>query len=248
MICETTQDWIWECEHPDDEPPDDVAEHLETCTACQAELRGRRSVARDLRALRFALDEAPPQATDRAVLMGVGEALVNESEAFAPPANITTEVHHHHGGSRGPQATPGWMLAAAAILFMAIGLGFAAGRVSSPQIAGPTASGETHTALATLGGQDPHRTHAVGLRQSSLDTLMSGSTYLLAGPRGGPYRVVGRVNVQQLEESPLPMAGNEEIVVAMAPGGEWTQDSRLALNDLSDPNVSILARRSLANR
>jgi len=245
--CVQSETWIWETEHVDELPPQPIADHIEACAPCQGELRARRATARDLRALRFALDEAPPQRTNRAVLMSVGEALAQESEAFAPPANITTEVHHHHGASQSPRATPTWMIAAAAILFVALGTGFFAGRltVSTPSAATST----THTALATLGsGEDVHKMHKVGLRNSGLDGLMAGDTYLLTGPRGGPYRVVGRVTVDQVDRSALPAAGNEEIVVAVASQGEWSPDTRLALNDLSDPGVSILARRSLAGR
>jgi hypothetical protein len=245
--CEQSQTWIWESESVDELPPEEIGAHIEECDPCQDELRARLATARDLRALRFALDEAPPQRTDRAVLMGVGEALVQESEAFAPPASITTEVHHHHGGHSSPRATPAWMLAAAAILFVALGTGFFAGRMTVPM--GTIAETTTHTAFATLGaGEDVHKMHSVGLRPSGLDGLMSGDTYLLTGPRGGPYRVVGRVTVDQVDRSALPAAGNEEIVVAVASQGEWGADKRLALNDLSDPGVSILARRSLSHR
>jgi len=246
--CETSQVWIWETEDLDELPPDDIAEHIRDCTPCQDEVRARRDVARDLRALRFAMDEAPPQRTDRAVLMSVGEAMVHEADSFVPPTAITTEVHHHHGGDSAPRATPAWMLAAAAVLFMALGTGFFAGRMTVPPI--PMASPSTsHATLATFaGGDDVHRMHSVGLRQSGLEGLMAGDTWLLAGPRGGPYRVVGRVNVDTLDRTALPAAGNEEIVVAVASEGQWAPDKRLALNDLSDPGVSILARRSLAQR
>ena len=245
--CDESQTWIWESETVDELPPEAIGAHIGECEPCQEELRARVATARDLRALRFVMDEAPPQRTDRAVLMGVGEALVQESEAFAPPASITTEVHHHHGGNHSPRATPAWMLAAAAILFMALGTGFFAGRLSVPM--GPVAGSASHTAFATLGaGEDVHKMHSVGLRPSGLDGLMAGDTYLLTGPRGGPYRVVGRVTVDQVDRSALPAAGNEEIVVAVASQGEWAADRRLALNDLSDPGVSILARRSLAQR
>ena len=198
--------------------------------------------------VREAMDEAPPQRTDRAVLMSVGEAMVHEADSFVPPTAITTEVHHHHGGDSAPRATPAWMLAAAAVLFMALGTGFFAGRMTVPPI--PMASPSTsHATLATFaGGDDVHRMHSVGLRQSGLEGLMAGDTWLLAGPRGGPYRVVGRVNVDTLDRTALPAAGNEEIVVAVASEGQWAPDKRLALNDLSDPGVSILARRSLAQR
>jgi len=246
--CDLSQTWIWESESVDELPPDAIGAHIEGCDPCQDELRARHATARELRALRFILDEAPPQRTDRAVLMGVGEALVGESEAFAPPASITTEVHHHHGASHGPRATPAWMLAAAAILFVALGTGFFAGRLTLAPL-GPSSAASTHTALATLGsGEDVHKMHKVGLRASGLDGLMAGDTYLLTGPRGGPYRVVGRVSVDQVDRSALPAAGNEEIVVAVASQGEWSPDTRLALADLSDPGVSILARRSLAGR
>ncbi|MCO4769556.1 MAG: hypothetical protein KDA24_05950 [Deltaproteobacteria bacterium] len=246
--CESSQTWIWEVESVDELPPQPISDHIDGCTPCQGELRARRDVARDLRALRFALDEAPPQRTDRAVLMGVGEAMVQEQEAFLPPASITTEVHHHHGGHQAPRATPSWMLAAAAILFVALGSGFFAGRMSVPPAPVVTTAPAGVTALATFHGQDVHKMHTVGLRQAGLQGLMAGDTWLLTGPRGGPYRVVGRVNVDQLDTNSLPSSGNEEIVVAVASEGQWSADKRLALNDLSDPGVSILARRSLSQR
>ena len=139
------------------------------------------------------------------------------------------------------------MLVAAAILFMALGTGFLAGRLTIPP-APMAGAAPSHAALATFTPEDVHRRHSVGLRQSGLEGLMAGNTWLLTGPRGGPYRVVGRVNVDQLDRGALPASGNEEIVVAVASEGQWTPDKRLALNDLSDPGVSILARRSLSNR
>lgn len=240
---ERTLEWIWEHAHGDDAPPD-VGGHLAACAVCREERDAREKVDKDLRGLRWALDEAPPTNADRSVLVAARDAVADEAPGFVA-GPITTEVHHHYAGNDAPRATPVWMLVAAAILFLSLGVGFWAGRATAP-----TPPAMEHTTLATLPSEwtDVHKRHTVGLRRSGLDAIMSGSTYLLTGPQGGPYKVVGKVTWDDLDMQVLPAATNEEIVVAVSPQGEWTQGSRLALNDLSDPDVSILARRALAQR
>jgi len=238
---ERTLEWIWE--HPyEEEAPPDVGGHLAACAACREERDAREKGDGDMRGLRWALDEAPPGSADRLVTTAARDAVADEAPGFLA-APITTEVHHHYSGNEAPRATPGWMRAAAAIVFISLGAGFWAGRATAPDDA-------PHATLATLQfeGQDVHKTHNVGLRRSGIDAIMTGSTYLLTGPRGGPYKVVGRVSWDDLDMQVLPSHGNEEIVVAVSPEGDWAQGSRLALNDLSDPDVSILARRALAQR
>jgi len=238
---ELTLEWIWEHEHGEEAPPD-IGGHLAACAVCRDERDARAKVDKDLRGLRWALDEAPPATADRSVLVAAHDAVADEAPGFVA-GPITTEVHHHYAGNDAPRATPTWMLAAAAIVFMALGAGFYAGRATAP-VQPP------HATLATLPSEwnDVHRRHTVGLQRSGIDAIMSGSTYLLTGPRGGPYKVVGKVSWDDLDMQVLPAATNEEIVVAVSPEGEWGQGSRLALNDLSNPDVSILARRSLAQR
>ena len=238
---ERSLEWIWEHEQGE-EAPRDVGGHLAACAVCRQERDARAYVDKDLRGLRWALDEAPPTTADRSVLAAAVDAVADEAPGFLS-GPITTEVHHHYAGERAPRATPVWMLAAAAILFVALGAGFWAGRATAPPE-------ESHATLATLPAEwtDVHRRHNVGLERSGLDAIMSGSTYLLTGPRGGPYKVVGKVTWDDLDMQVLPSANNEEIVVAVSPQGEWAQGSRLAINDLSDPGVSILARRALAQR
>lgn len=239
---ERTLEWIWEHAY-EEEPPADVGGHLSACAACRDERSARQEVDSDLRGLRWALDEAPPASADRLVTRATRDAVADEAPGFIG-APITTEVHHHYSGNDAPRATPGWMLAAAAIVFLSLGAGFWAGRATGSFDDG------THATLATLPAewQDVYKTHKVGLRRSGLDAIMTGSTYLLTGPRGGPYKVVGKVTWDDLDMQVLPSASNEEIVVAVSPEGDWAQGSRLALNDLTNPDVSILARRALAQR
>jgi hypothetical protein len=144
-----------------------------------------------------------------------------------------------------PRATAGWMAAASMVLVASMLIGFQLGRHSAPTV------GPVHATLATttdgivLKGMP--RVHSVGLSAQAVDTLNKGNTYLLSGPLGGPYEVMGVVRWDENESLPVPAGSDErgEIVVAVGPAGGWSRGKRLALNDLSASSVEILGRRAI---
>ena len=141
------------------------------------------------------------------------------------------------------------MLAAALILGATVTLGFLAGRMSvggeaALRIAPPTAS-VTAAASERIGSwRDLQPRHSVGLSQADLDALQDGYTYLLSGPRGGPYVVAGAVRWTGVKLA-ADQDEEEEIVVAVGPGRDWGPGATLMVDDLSDPQVAILARRDV---
>lgn len=143
-----------------------------------------------------------------------------------------------------PTASIRWMVAACLLLVSSLALGFAAGRVTAE----PTLP--LHAALATAPeglvlGSLP-RVHSVGLSSEAVDTIARGNTYLLAGPLGGPYEVMGVVRWDETDTLPVPLGEERgEIVVAVGPAGGWSRGKQLALNDLSASSVEILGRRAI---
>jgi hypothetical protein len=262
MDCGRTLEWIWESMRETELPPGEVGRHLDACADCRREHALRVELAQKVRATRD--DEEPPVAVDERVLASVREAvragtpdlrvLPNVGPPTAEVPALTREVPGASAaGGPGasflraprevPRATPMWMAAAAAILLLATGFGFVAGRYSTPPQDDAAPPG---TALATTSGTDLHRVHSVSMNKVGLQGLLDGSTYLLVGPRGGPYRVVGAVQWDELDERVLPQGSGEEIVLAVGPAGGWIPGRRLAMTDLSNPKVSILARRAMA--
>ncbi len=142
-----------------------------------------------------------------------------------------------------PPASVRWMVAAGLLLVGSLSLGFLGGRMTAdpPPL---------HAALATASDglllQALPRVHSVGLSSSAVDTIARGNTYLLAGPLGGPYEVMGVVRWDETDYLPVPTAGERgEIVVAVGPAGGWSRGKQLALNDLSASSVEILGRRAI---
>lgn len=146
-----------------------------------------------------------------------------------------------------PRATPQWMVAASLLLAATLAVGIAAGRISTrvwPAPGGRVAA----TIAATSDGlilSQRQREHRVGLSHDGVAALAEGNTYLLAGPMGGPYEVVGVVTWGQSERVTLPMVDDGELVVAVGPAGGWSRGKELAMNDLADLDVEILGRRAL---
>jgi hypothetical protein len=144
-----------------------------------------------------------------------------------------------------PRATPGWMVAASMLLGASLLIGFQLGRLSVPEVPAVHATLATTTDGIVLKGMP--RVHSVGLSPEAVDTLNKGNTYLLSGPLGGPYEVMGVVRWDDTEFLPVPASSDErgEIVVAVGPAGGWSKGKRLALNDLSASDVEILGRRAI---
>lgn len=144
-----------------------------------------------------------------------------------------------------PRASTGWMVAASMLLVASLLVGFQLGRMSTPKVP------QVHATLATTADgivlKGMPRVHSVGLSPEAVDTLNSGNTYLLSGPLGGPYEVMGVVRWDESEFLPMPSTSDErgEIVVAVGPAGGWSRGKRLALNDLSASDVEILGRRAI---
>ncbi len=144
-----------------------------------------------------------------------------------------------------PRATTGWMIAASMLLVASLLVGFQLGRHTAPTAPQVHATLATTTDGIVLKGMP--RVHSVGLSAHAVDTLNKGNTYLLSGPLGGPYEVMGVVRWDETEFLPVPSASDErgEIVVAVGPAGGWSRGKRLALNDLSANSVEILGRRAI---
>jgi hypothetical protein len=146
------------------------------------------------------------------------------------------------------------MLAACLLLGFTLLLGFVAGRLSTGAglVFEPRGAAGIHATLATTGDgvtwQIGPRVHRVGLDSQAIDTLREGNTYLLAGPVGGPYEVLGVVSWDDVGALPLPTRDKGEVVVAVGPAGGWSRGKQLVAHDLSHPGVEILGRRALASR
>jgi len=161
----------------------------------------------------------------------------------APPAPPAPEPTHRW---QPPRATAQWMVAAALVLGAALIIGISAGRMSTH--IWPVPGAGIATIAATGDGvivSQRNRVHRVGLSPSGIEALSDGNTYLLAGPMGGPYEVVGVVTWGQVDTAALPVVDRGEIVVAVGPAGGWSRGKSLAMNDLHDRDVEILGRRAL---
>ncbi len=145
-------------------------------------------------------------------------------------------------GWQPPRATPQWMLAAALVLGAALAIGFSVGRYTAPASEAPVTISTTSSGLLL---SSRVRTHQVGLSSGAIAALSDGNTYLLAGPVGGPYEVVGVVGWGEVDEATLPTSARSEIVVAVGPAGGWSKGIELAMNDLQAEDIEILGRRAL---
>ena len=148
-----------------------------------------------------------------------------------------------------PRATAQWMVAAALVLGAALVIGLSVGRMSTH--VWPVPGAGVQATIATTNDavivSQRSRIHSVGLSAGGIEALSEGNTYLLAGPRGGPYEVVGVVNWGQVDSASIPMVDQGEIVVAVGPAGGWSRGKSLAMNDLADRDVEILGRRALSS-
>lgn len=165
--------------------------------------------------------------------------------AIRPEWQLPPESEGGHRGWEPPRATAGWMAAASMVLAASLLVGFQLGRMSAPKVPQVHATLATTTDGIVLKGMP--RVHSVGLSPEAVDTLNRGNTYLLSGPLGGPYEVMGVVRWDENESLPVQSESDErgEIVVAVGPAGGWSRGKRLALNDLSASDVEILGRRAI---
>ena len=148
-----------------------------------------------------------------------------------------------------PRASSRWMLSATALLLLTAGLGFLAGRATTPGAATSTLPG-IHTTFATglqrAGGDGHPRLHDVRLSEDAVEALSEGNTYLLTGPVGGPYEVVGIVGWDTTDSELQARRDDQgEIVIAVGPAGGWSRGTQLAVSALAAPNVEIIGRRAL---
>lgn len=204
--------------------PDDVADALAESIA---EEYGEQFAA--LTTGRLRVDREMARAREMGLLDSSDEIPV----APAPPPAASWQP---------PRATPQWMAAAALLLGVSLAIGFVAGRASAP----PRAPSLTiATASDGLILSRAHRQHQVGLSEGAVDQLQQGNTYLLAGPVGGPYEVMGVVGWDDLGSVPLPTTSRSELIVAVGPAGGFSKGIELAANDLTSSDVEILGRRAL---
>ncbi len=248
LHCEEVQGWIWGERHDGTTPPPGVQDHLASCESCREERTARSALSLDLRNLRSELNELPPRDLDHRVLDAAAGAVASrESGAFEP---VRTRP-----AAPAPVATPRWMTAAAALLGAAVLLGFLAGRFTATGVqgfAGNPASAAVHTTLATaspgpaMDWRNMHRPHQVGISPDGLNRLQDGATYLMTGPVGGPYQVVGAVRFEEVDlPAVFPRGELSEIVVAVGPSEGWAPGRELALADLSESGAEILGRRKV---
>ena len=78
-----------------------------------------------------------------------------------------------------------------------------------------------------------------------MESLEEGNTYMLIGPRGGPYQVIDVTTWDRAESVGPTVAGRDELVLAVGPAGGWSRGKTLLLGDLAGSGTEILARRAL---
>lgn len=221
--CERCRSWIWES--ADNEPaPAEIERHLDSCAACRDEARARRAVSRDLFRLgREEGSEAPPSALDRRVLSA---------------AHATAGLPQPRGWSRGAPAALPWALVAALALALAGLTGYELGRVDPiPPAQLPPAATQ------------PVRGHSVSLSSTALRALSDSGTFLLAGPEGGPYEVVGTMRWDGVAPDLAASTSGErhrELLVAVGPEDSMDEGHQIGLVELYQQGHSILGRRALS--
>jgi hypothetical protein len=242
--CVEAQDWIWGTRIDITPASPGVHEHIRTCAECREEHSARGALSVDLRNLRTELNEVPPRSLDHAVLAAAADAVAARESGDHPPVQLRPLAPP-------PVATPRWMAAAAALLGAAVLLGFVAGRFTATGASGFAGgvAAPVHTTLATgatssVGWRGMHRPHQVGISPDGMTRLQDGRTYLMTGPVGGPYQVVGAVRFDEVDlPSVFPRGELKEIVVAVGPSEGWQTGNELAMADLSESGAEILGRR-----
>lgn len=244
MDCNHFLLWIWEVLEAPATLSDGFANHLGGCPSCRDEYAARRRLDQELKSLRVGGHDEPSEAINRRVLSGVGAAhhpgpiAAQRSLGIVPdggePGQAMGEARDWRFRSTLREISP--LLALAAALCAALVLGFSLGQSTVLQSA---------SQVAPASWQLPPRSHRVGLSERALEDLEQGNTYMLIGPRGGPYQVIDVTTWDQAESVGPTVAGRDELVLAVGPAGGWSRGKTLVLADLAGAGAEILARRAL---
>jgi hypothetical protein len=245
MDCNSLSLWIWEVLEAPSNLPDEVDEHLRVCRSCAGEYAARRSLDQDLKELRADEQEEPSEAINRRVLSALAARAEPGTTARPPALGIVTPSAVGAGESMARGGRGGIREAVRAISpLLALGLalsavgvlGFSLGQSS---IHSPPA-GEVVASWARF-----PRTHQVVLSERAIEALEVGSTYMLVGPRGGPYQVIDVTTWERADSVGPTVAGRDELVLAVGPAGGWSRGKTVLLGDLAGSGTEILARRAL---
>ena len=240
MDCKDANRWTWEVLEAPATPPDDLHGHLLGCPACATEYAARRRLDQDLKDLRAEEQEEPSEATNRRVLSGLAERSTPGRVQqpclgiVTPHAGVAPDAGYRSSRLAAAVREMSPLLALVAAMASVLLLGFTLGQ----------ATFEYPAALTSTLGRYP-RVHQVGLSERAMDALEEGSTYMLIGPRGGPYQVIDVTTWEQAGSVGPTVEGHNELVIAVGPAGGWSRGKTLLLADLAGPGAEILARRAL---
>lgn len=242
MDCSDTFRWIWEVLEAPMSPSPDLQAHLESCVLCRSEFEARRRLDLDLRTLRAEEQEEPSEAVNRRVLTALARPSDLRDPRERPQLGLVPEQPLSLGssGTSSPfrdalrEVSP--LLALAAALAASLLVGFNLGQSSF----GLESAGHTVEVVKTY-----PRGHQVGLSERAIEALEEGNTYMLIGPRGGPYQVIDVTSWDRAKSVGPTAFGRDELVLAVGPAGGWSRGKTLLLGDLAGPGVEILARRAL---
>ena len=242
MDCSDSFRWIWEVLEAPTSPSADLEAHLDACVLCRREFEARRKLDLDLRALRAAEQEEPSEAVNKRVLTALESPPSSRGSrkkvelGLVPEQPLSPNNSDVSRGFRSGLREVSPLLALAAALAASLLVGFILGR------SGLGLDGTGHTVQVV---QTYPRGHQVGLSERAMEALEEGNTYMLIGPRGGPYQVIDMTSWDRAESLGPTAFGRDELVLAVGPAGGWSRGKTLLLGDLAGPGVEILARRAL---
>jgi len=242
--CDDVIRWTWEVLEAPAQPPEDLRGHLSACPPCAAEYAARRRLDQDLKDFRAEEQEEPSEAINRRVLSGLAE---RSTPGRGQPPHLGIVTPDAEAAMDAADRTPRLLattrelsplLALAAALIAVLLLGFSLGQATfqRPAVGEPPSSWNRYP-----------RSHQVGLSERAIEALEVGSTYMLIGPRGGPYQVIDVATWDRAESVGPTVAGRDELVLAVGPAGGWSRGKTLLLGDLAGSGAEILARRALTH-
>ena len=243
MDCNEVCRWIWEVLEAPASPAGALGRHLRACTTCQAEFEARRCLDLDLRDLRAEEQEEPSEAVNRRVLSAL--AVPDDGNGARPRAQLglvaemrpPQDSNQRSGGWRDALRHSSLILALAFALAASLLLGFNLGQATFHQ--------ERPIGPAQSFSLQP-RSHQVGLSMRAMEALEDGNTYMLIGPRGGPYQVIDVATWDRAKSVGPTVNGRDELVLAVGPAGGWSRGKTVVLADLAGSGAEILARRALS--
>ncbi len=244
MDCNETFRWIWEILEAPSSPSGALQDHLQACALCRREFEARRALDSDLRELRAEEQEEPSEAVNRRVLsalvtpMDRVEMRGTKPLGLVPKQPLASEVTEDARSPLAPLREASPILALVAALAASLMLGFNLGQVSSDK-------GYSSTPVQVVRPQP--RSHQVGLSERALEALDEGNTYMLVGPRGGPYQVIDVTSWERADSVGPTAFGRDELVLAVGPAGGWSRGKTLLLGDITNSGAEILARRALTH-